>query len=77
LSTSDVTPRAAEARRDGDAPGDAPFFGKLPDLEMLVCFGGRERTEAEYRDLLGAAGLEHLRVVSTEAPASVIEARAA
>ena len=57
--------------------GDAPFFGKLLDLEMLVCFGGRERTEAEYRDLLGAAGFELLRVVSTEAPASVIEARPA
>src|SRR3970282_280445 len=39
-------------------PGDEPFFGKLLDLEMLVCFGGRERTEVEYRELLGASGFE-------------------
>ncbi len=38
-------------------PGDAPFFGKLLDLNMLVNFGGQERTEAEYHDLLSAAGL--------------------
>ena len=58
-------------------PGDAPFFGKLLDLEMLVCFGGRERTEAEYRDLLHAAGFELLRIVPTLAPASIVEARPA
>ena len=34
-------------------PGNDPFFGKLLDLEMLVCFGGRERSEDEYRQLLG------------------------
>lgn len=58
-------------------PGDEPFFGKLLDLEMLACFGGRERTEEEYRDLLGAAGFECARIVSTQAPASIIEARPA
>jgi hypothetical protein len=58
-------------------PGDAPFFGKLLDLEMLVCFGGRERTEAEYRELLHAAGFELLRIVPTQAPASIVEARPA
>lgn len=56
-------------------PGDGPFFGKLLDLEMLVCFGGRERTETEYRDLLSAGGFELIRIVSTQAPASIIEAR--
>ncbi len=43
-------------------PGDTPFFGKLLDLEMLAVLSGRERTEAECRDMLAAA------------PASVIEA---
>jgi hypothetical protein len=57
--------------------GDAPFFGKLLDLEMLVCFGGRERTEAEYRELLHAGGFELLRTVPTQAPASIVEAKPA
>jgi hypothetical protein len=55
--------------------GDAPAVGKWLDLEMLVCFGGRERTEAEYRMLLAATGFELTRVVATSTPASVIEAR--
>ena len=65
------------AAKLGIADRLADVLRKLLDLEMLVCFGGRERTEAEYRDLLGAAGFELLRVVSTEAPASVIDARPA
>jgi O-methyltransferase domain/Dimerisation domain len=58
-------------------PGDGPSFGKLLDLEMLVCFGGRERTEEEYRDLLRETGFEPVRIVSTQAAASVIEAKPA
>ena len=59
---------------------DAPesMFFKLLDLEMLVMTtGGRERTEAEFRALLKKAGLELARVVPTESPMSVLEARAA
>ena len=33
------------------------------DLQMLVMLGGRERTEAEYRTLFAAAGLEVRTVV--------------
>jgi hypothetical protein len=48
----------------------------LLDLEMLVRTpGGRERTGAEFRALLSAAGLTATRVVPTTAPVSVIEAR--
>ena len=36
--------------------GDGPAL--LVDMLMLVTTGGRERTEAEFRDLCGAAGLE-------------------
>ena len=57
--------------------GDGPFFGKLLDLEMLVCFGGRERTEREYRELLRETGFNLVRIVSTQAPASIIESRPA
>jgi hypothetical protein len=46
------------------------------DLHMLVLFGARERTEAQYGRLLAGAGLELRRVVPTGSAASlgVIEA---
>ncbi len=37
-------------------PCNAPFFGNLLDLHMLVLLTGRERTEPEYRDLPASAG---------------------
>lgn len=47
----------------------------LLDLEMLVNTpGGRERTEAEFRAVLEAAGLRVVRVVPTGTATSVIEA---
>lgn len=55
-------------------PGDAFFFGKLLDLNMLVVLGGRERTEAEYRALLSAGGFRLDRIVPTPSLASVVEA---
>jgi O-methyltransferase domain/Dimerisation domain len=46
------------------------------DLHMLLLFGARERTEAEFRNLLGGAGFRVERVVMTSSPAGlgVIEA---
>jgi hypothetical protein len=58
-------------------PGNTPFFGKVLDLEMLMVHGSQERTEAEYRTLLGSAGLALMRVVPTPALVSVIEAEPA
>ena len=55
------------------APGNVPSFAKLLDLHMLVVTGGRQRTEAEYRTLLGAAGLLLTNVLLTESEESVIE----
>lgn len=56
-------------------PGDAPAFGKLLDLQMLVMTpGGRERTEAEFNTLLAASGLQLARIIPTRCPLSVIEA---
>ncbi|MBV8367855.1 MAG: methyltransferase [Candidatus Eremiobacteraeota bacterium] len=43
-------------------PGDAPDFGKLMDLEMLVLTSGRERTRAEFARLFARAGLELVSV---------------
>jgi len=59
-------------------PGNAPFPGKLLDLNMLVMTeGGRERTPSEYASLLGQAGLSLQRIVPTPSPLSVVEAVAA
>ena len=56
---------------------DRDFPGKWVDLEMLLNLAARERTAAEYRDLLSQAGLRMTRVVQTASPLSVVEARAA
>lgn len=51
------------------------FPGKWVDLEMMLNLGARERTAAEYRDLLDRAGFRLTRVVQTASPLSVVEAR--
>ena len=75
--------RALEGRQDGrllivDAvipETPEPHFSKLLDLEMLLMPGGRERTECEWRELLGQAGFRITRIVPTQGSESVIEAR--
>lgn len=54
---------------------DEPFFGKWLDLHMMVCLTGKERTEAEFRALLAAAGFELHTSVPTAAGPSVLEAK--
>jgi C-methyltransferase len=53
---------------------DRDFPGKWADLEMLLNLGARERTAAEYRNLLGQAGFEMIRLVPTASPLSIVEA---
>ena len=56
-------------------PTDArPAAAKIHDLEMLVFTSGRERTAAEYRGLLAAAGLRLRRIVATGTAVSLVEA---
>jgi SAM-dependent methyltransferase len=56
-------------------PGNAPHYGKLLDLEMLVLTPrGRERTKSEFARLLRGAGFRLSRVIATESPLSVVEA---
>lgn len=50
-------------------------FGKWVDLQMLVAVDGRERSEAEFRDLLSKAGFELETVVPTESPLSLLIAK--
>jgi O-methyltransferase domain len=52
-------------------PGNDPSGAKWLDLLMLVIAGGRERTEEEWRALLGSTGWEPVRFFA----AGAIEAR--
>jgi O-methyltransferase/methyltransferase family protein len=56
-------------------PGNEPFFGKLADLNLLVLYRGRHRTEAEYRTLFARASFDLSRIIPTRSPTefSVIE----
>ena len=53
--------------------GNAPSWGKLLDIQMLV-IGGRERTKKEFASMFAAAGLKMTRVVPTRCPLSIVEA---
>ena len=52
---------------------NVPGVSKFLDLQMMVFLTGCERTEAEYRSLLDAAGFELTRIVPTPSTYSVIE----
>ena len=43
------------------------------DVNMLVCTGGRQRSEAEFRHLYEAAGFSLTRILPTQTPVKVIE----
>jgi len=55
-------------------PGFAPHMAHVLDLEMMVICDGKERTEAEYRELLAGAGFKLTRIVPTEGPHGLVEA---
>jgi hypothetical protein len=48
-------------------------FAKILDIQMLVHFRGKERTQAEWKELLHAAGFELTRVVPTSPFVHVME----
>lgn len=56
------------------APGNAPDWGKLLDIQMMVVVSGRERTKDEFAALFRKAGLKLIRVVRTKCPLSIVEA---
>lgn len=55
-------------------PHHREFSTKWLDLEMLVDNTGRERTAAEYQNLLQDAGFQLTRVIPTASPLSLVEA---
>ena len=52
--------------------GNDPSFAKWMDL-MMIAYGGKERSERQYRELFHQAGLRLTRIVPTRAGISVIE----
>lgn len=54
-------------------PGNKPDTIKFIDVTMLAITGGKERTEAEYGELLARARLRLDRILPTKAPISVLE----
>jgi SAM-dependent methyltransferase len=48
--------------------GNEPSYGKLADLNLLVLYHGRHRTEAEYRTLFARAGFTLSRILPTDSP---------
>jgi hypothetical protein len=54
-------------------PGNEPSISKLLDLEMFVMTGGRERTEAEFKDLFESSGMKLSRIIPTIENVCIIE----
>lgn len=54
-------------------PGNNFEPAKLIDLEMLIFPGGKERTEAQFRDLFAASGWRLTRIIPTPSPVSIVE----
>ena len=57
-------------RIDQSAPGRGAAAN---DVNMMVCTGGRQRSEAEFRQLFEDAGFTLTRIVPTPAMSSIIE----
>jgi hypothetical protein len=55
------------------ARNDEPSLARLMDLNMLVMTGGKERTEAEFRELFDRSGFNLVKVHATEGPMGIVE----
>jgi hypothetical protein len=54
--------------------GSSDLIGLFFDLHMQVLSAGRERTESEFRQLLGKAGLKLNQIILTKSQIKIIEA---
>jgi O-methyltransferase domain len=66
--------RRIEGREAVLPEGPGLSMAKLVDLEMLVMGTGRQRTEAEYRQLFRRVGLELIGIGPTNPMCSVVVA---
>ena len=56
------------------SPGNEPSPVNFGDIAMLLMMnGGRERTEAEFRELFARAGFKLTNITPTQCPLYVIE----
>jgi hypothetical protein len=53
--------------------GNAPHSGKLVDLWLMLLVGGKERTAAEYTELLASAGFKLTEITETPAGIAIVE----
>jgi O-methyltransferase/methyltransferase family protein len=54
--------------------GNVPSFSKQVDVAMMLLTGGKERTVAEYRELLAGSGFRLNQVITTPAELMILEA---
>jgi hypothetical protein len=57
-------------------PPNQPDPRKYFDIAMMMCPGGRERDEAEWRALFQASGFRMERIIPTPGPHSILEGAA-
>lgn len=78
-----ILTRCREAMNDGGRifvvdnvieAGNDPSWGKMLDINMLVCNGGSERTEEQFAAMFERAGLKLDRVTATACPLSIVTA---
>ena len=71
-----ATPNARLIVVESVIPETSEFdMGKWMDLNMMVMATGRERTAAEFRDLLYQAGFALEQIVPTRSPLSIVVAK--
>jgi hypothetical protein len=66
LIIEDVYPRRVDQSNESRA-------ASANDVNMLVCTGGRQRSEAEFRNLYAVAGFRLIQILPTQTPVKVIE----
>lgn len=76
-SDRDSVPGADSAAVQASETGISSSFPYWLDLNMMIILGGRERTEAEFAELLAKTGFEYLGVVPTDGSTGLVEARPA
>ncbi len=66
-----LTNAREEMRRALGPPSQADQRGAVLDIRMLVMPGGRERTEDEYRELIGVRGISTVKTVTLPEPMDI------
>jgi ubiquinone/menaquinone biosynthesis C-methylase UbiE len=57
--------------------GSTPHPAQMLDVIMMAITGGRERTQAEYANLMAASGWQFARLLATPGPMAILEGVAA